>query len=124
MNTRVADTSIKLGATNRRTYNWRDGDDVEFVDEHSTRYKPVSTAYATALKTKSRYKNVIAFDFKMKRASGKNWPTPPRQHAKIVFYDVFLETTVVATGVVVDVFIGRGRSTGVVTIKQFRNGII
>ena len=90
------------------------------LDEQDRMYQKVQPRYNELLIKDSRFdfSTMRAFDFKLKRARGKQWPEPPSIGDTLVFSSP-LANDKLCTGIVSYVHLGRKRSVGIIYLENW-----
>jgi len=106
-----------LGETSRKVSTF--GTPV-LKDEQERMYQKIERRYDKLLQRDSRfnYKTMRAFDFKLKRAKGREWPEPPGVGDVITFIST-LGDDIMCSGIVSYIHLGRKRSVGIVYLDEW-----
>ena len=109
---------ITLGETTRNRFTF--GNPVLY-DKCGRSYQFVETRYSDLLGSDSSFEQntMRAFDFKLIKGSGKYWQEAPRIGTTLSFIDPSGNSSVVCTGRVSYVHLGRHRSYGLIYLDEF-----
>lgn len=109
---------VKLGETTRSVSTFGIP---KLLDNEDRMYQTIQPKYEQQLRRDGSFDwmNMKALDFKLKRASGKKWPEPPRVGQTLTFSSPLMNGEL-CTGVVSYVHLGRKRSVGIVYLDEWR----
>ena len=109
---------VTLGETLRTVATF--GDPILY-DDKGRSYQHIFAQYAHALRRERSFDHsrMVALDFKLPRAKGKQWPEPPRLHEELQLFEPQLNE-LMCTARANYVHLGRRRSVGVIYLEEVR----